>query len=380
MQDFIPTTSIHIHRSEAAVEGHPLLAIGQMFGRAKATLRRALANDIAVDLGTSNTVIFVPEQGIVLNEPSVIAYNEDSRKIIAVGNEAKVALGREGRSIKVVRPLKDGVIADFDAAELMLSLFLRAATSRHRFSNPRMLICSPCEISQVERRAFEDAAGRAGAKSVHFVEQPIAAAIGAGFDMQSGRIFMLIDIGGGTTDIAVLGFGGPIHMSTLRVGGCRLDQAIGEYVRHTHYVELGELTAEAVKIGVGSVAPVDENRAFEIAGRDLRSGLPTSISITAGDLRRAMEPVLEEIIRGIQATMEDLSAEVAAGLIESGIAVTGGGAQLGGLIKRISDETGVNARRADCDLQTVAVMGAGSLIQGGKTRWVTGCISGSPSR
>jgi rod shape-determining protein MreB and related proteins len=360
-----PEALMNSPRTESAATIRQPLSLGQIIARARERFRRAFSNDLAVDLGTSNTIIYVPDEGVVLNEPSVIAFNRDSRQVIAVGHEAKVALGRQASGISVVRPLKDGVIADFDAAELMLSYFIKSALSRHRLANPRVLICAPGEVSQIERRALEDAAGRAGAKYVDIVEEPIAAAIGAGFDIQSGRIFMLVDIGGGTTDIAVLGFGGPVHLTTLRVGGAKMDEAIAQHVRHAHCLEIGELTAEAVKIEMGGEGAVKGERAIEVRGRDLRSGLPSVISITDGEVRAALEPVVEEIIRGIQCTLEELPAEVSAGLLESGIVLTGGGSQLAGLVERIGKETGLQARQASSDVQSVAVVGAGKLFRHG---------------
>jgi rod shape-determining protein MreB and related proteins len=336
----------------------------QIFGRAKEVFQKAFSNDLVVDLGTSNTIIFVPDEGVVLNEPSLIALNNDTNKIVAVGREAKLALGRQASTIRIVRPLKEGVIADFDATELMLSYFIKCALARRKLSNPRVLICAPGEVSQVERRALEDAAGRAGARHVEIVEEPLAAAIGAGFDIQSGHVFMLVDVGGGTTDIAVLGYGGPVHLSTLRVGGDKLDEAIIHHIRHTHCVEIGELTAEAIKIELGSV-PDTDNHAIEVRGRNLKTGLPAAINITREDIWAAIEPVVEVIIQGVCNSLEELSPEVSAGIMESGIVLTGGASQLVGLPERISEETGIKARQVSSDAQSVAVLGAGKLFRDG---------------
>jgi rod shape-determining protein MreB and related proteins len=263
-----------------------------------------------------------------------------------------------------VRPLKEGVIADFDATELMLSYFIKVALARHKLSNPRVLICAPGEVSQVDRRALEDAAGRAGARYVEVVEEPLAAAIGAGFDIQSGRVFMLVDVGGGTTDVAVLGYGGPVHLSTLRVGGEKMDEAIIQHIRHTHCVEIGELTAEAIKIELGSARGTD-NHAIEVRGRNLKTGLPAAINITHEDVWAALEPVIEAITQGICSAIEGLSPEVSAGIMESGIVLTGGASQLAGLAERISEETGIKARQVSSDAQSVAVLGAGKLFRDG---------------
>jgi rod shape-determining protein MreB len=332
--------------------------------RAKEHLHKAFSNDLAVDLGTSNTVIYIPGDGVVLNEPSVIALNKDTNKVVAVGREAKLALGRQASTISVVRPIKDGVIADFDAAELMLSYFIKCAFAKRKLSNPRVLICAPGEVSQVERRALEDAAGRAGARYVDVVEEPLAAAIGAGFDIQSGRIFMLVDIGGGTADIAVLGYGGPVQISTIRAGGTRMDEAIIQHVRHSHCLEIGELTAEAIKIALGAADPEDEQRRVEVRGRNLKTGLPSVITITQGEIKAAIDPVIEEIVQGIRNSIEELNPEVSAGLLESGIVLTGGASQLAGLPERIGRDLGVQVRQAP-DVENVAVVGAGKLFSDG---------------
>jgi rod shape-determining protein MreB len=333
--------------------------------RAKEQLQKLFSNDLVVDLGTSNTVIYIPDHGVVLNEPSVIAINNDTDQVVALGREAKLALGRQASTIRVVRPLKDGVIADFDATEQMLSHFIKAALSRRKVSNPRILICAPGEISPVERRALEDAAGRAGARYVDVVEEPIAAAIGAGFDIQSGRIFMLVDIGGGTTDIAVLGYGGPVQLSTLRVGGDKMDEAIIQFVRHAHCTEIGELTAEAIKLELSSAASDSDGREVEVRGRNLKTGLPSMLRIPRRELLAAIEPVIEEIIQGICNSIEELSPEVSAGLLDSGIVLAGGASLFAGLADRIKEKTGIEARRTSSDVQSVAVVGAGKLFRDG---------------
>ena len=333
--------------------------------RVKERLQKAFSNDLVVDMGTSNTIIYVPDHGVVLNEPSVIAINNDTDQVVAVGREAKLAMGRQAGAIRVVRPLKDGVIADFDATEQMLSHFIKSALSRRKVSNPRILICAPGEISQVERRALEDAAGRAGARYVDVVEEPIAAAIGAGFDIQSGRIFMLVDLGGGTTDIAVLGYGGPVHLSTLRIGGDKMDEAIIQTIRHAYCIEIGDLTAEAIKLEVASAGSDKGDQMIEIRGRNLTTGLPAMITVPRKEIIDAIEPVIEEIIQGICLAIEDLSPEVSAGLLESGIVLTGGASQFTGLAEHISRKTSIEARRAPSDVQSVAVVGAGKLFRDG---------------
>jgi rod shape-determining protein MreB len=336
-----------------------------VLARVKRRVLKAFSNDLVVDLGTSNTIIYVPDHGVVLNEPSVIAFNNDANHVVAIGREAKLALGRQADTIRIVRPLKDGVIADFDATQLMLSHFIKSALSRRRVSNPRILICAPGEISQVERRALEDAAGRAGARYVDVVEEPIAAAIGAGFDIQSGRVFMLVDIGGGTTDIAVLGYGGPVHLSTLRVGGEKMDEAIIQKIRHAHCIEIGELTAEAIKLEVATASAGTNEETIQIRGRNLKTGLPAMLAIPRQEISEATEPVIEEIIQGICNSIEDLSPEISAGLLESGIVLTGGASKFTGLAEMISQRTGIQARMSSSDVQSVAVVGAGKLFHDG---------------
>ena len=337
----------------------------QMLRGAKERFQKFFSNDLVVDLGTSNTIIYVPGDSVVLNEPSVIAIDNDTNKIVSVGREAKSALGRQASRIRIVRPLKDGVIADFDATELMLSSFIKRALSRRKLSNPRVLICAPGEASQVERRALEDAAGRAGARYVDVVEEPLAAAIGAGFDIQSGRVFMLVDIGGGTTDVAILGYGGPVHLSTLPVGGNAMDEAIIQHMRHGHCLEIGELSAEAIKLEIGSAQSKGDDRAIEIKGRDLKTGLPAIVTVACSEIRGAIEPVVEKIVHAVAGSLEELSPEISAGLIESGLVLTGGASQFAGLADHISKVTGINARHTSSDVQSVAVLGAGKLFRDG---------------
>jgi rod shape-determining protein MreB len=355
---------LHLLPASRSAKRKPL-TLRQALRRAKERFHKVFSNDLVVDLGTSNTIIYVPNDGVVLNEPSVIAFDNDTNQVVAVGQEAKSALGRQASRIRIVCPLKEGVIADFDAAELMLSSFIKRALSRRKLSNPRVLICAPGEVGQVERRALEDAAGRAGARYVDVVEEPIAAAIGAGFDIQSGRVFMLVDIGGGTTDIAILGYGGPVHLSTLPLGGIKMDEAIIQHMRHSNCLEIGELTAEAIKLRFGSAEAKNGGQSIEVRGRDLKTGLPATVTVAEEEIRAAIEPVIERIIQGVCSSLEELSPEVSAGIIESGMVLTGGVSQLAGLADRISQETGIAARRAASDVQSVAVLGAGKLFRDG---------------
>jgi rod shape-determining protein MreB len=325
-------------------------------------LRSSLATDLAIDLGSSSTRIYAPGRGIVLNEPSVIAIDNRTNQIMIAGREAKIAIGREPQTVSIIRPIRDGVIADFDAAQKMLTHFMRIAIGRHRFFNPRVLICAPGELTPVERRALEDATYRAGAKRVEIVEAPIAAASGAGYDETSGETFMSVDIGGGTTNIAVLSCGGAVHLSTLRMGGGTIDRAICEYLRYKRGIEAGQLTVETIKRELASVeeSPVDES--FEVRGRNAASGMPEQILVTRKEIRKAVGPVVDEIIRSVRNAMEELPPEVSADLLEAGIVLSGGVAQLPGLRKRLEQAASIKVRVADNPELTVA-LGAGRLLK-----------------
>jgi rod shape-determining protein MreB len=333
----------------------------QAFERALRKLHLLFASDLAIDLGTSNTLVYVPGQGIVLNEPSVIALNKQSDQIVAVGREAKLAIGREPRSVAVIRPLKDGVIADFEAAEKMLSYFI-ARSIKRRLLAPRVLICTPGDITQVERRAIDTAAYRAGVSRVEIIEEPIAAAIGAGYDGSRNSTFMVVDIGGGTTDIAVLSSGGPVHVSTLRVGGTEMDEAIARYLRHRRGIEVGELTSEAIKLELGTVDPQIETRTAQVRGRSTTTGLPVTVEVTNDEIRSALVPVAEAIVGAVRSAMENLPPEVAADLLESGIVLSGGASQLPGLAGWLSRELGIETRLAQ-DPMAAVVLGAGRLLR-----------------
>jgi rod shape-determining protein MreB len=333
----------------------------QAFEQAVRKLHLLFASDLAIDLGTSNTLIYAPGQGIVLNEPSVIALNRQSDQIVAIGREAKLAIGREPRSVAVIRPLKDGVVADFEAAEKMLSHFI-AQSLKQRLFKPRVLICTPGDITQVERRAIDTAAYRAGASRVEVIEEPIAAAIGAGYDSRGNSTFMVVDIGGGTTDIAVLSSGGPVHLSTLRVGGTEMDEAIARYLRQRRGVEVGELTSEAIKLELGTVEPQIETRTAQVRGRSTTTGLPVTVEVTNSEIRSALVPVVEEIVAAVRGAMENLPPEVAADLLESGMVLSGGASQLPGLAGWLSRELGIEARLVQDPMATV-VLGAGRLLR-----------------
>ena len=324
-------------------------------------LRLLLGDELAIDLGTSNTLVYEFGRGVVINEPTVIAFNLDDGRVAAVGRAAEAMVGREPPSIRVVRPLKDGVIADFEAAERLLSILIRRALRRRTVLKPRLLICLPGEITSVERRAVEEAALGAGAGWIDFVEEPLAAAaclIRTGLE----RASMIVDVGGGTTDIAVLSLGRVIWASTLRKGGGEMDRAVAAHLQQAHGLEVGERTAERVKIKLGSAVPLVDHREMEVGGRNLTTRLPETVKVTGREVQLAIEPVIQEITGAVRATLEELSAEVAADLLESGIVLTGGGAQLPGLRERLGREVGLEVRAA-ADPMVATVLGAGGLLQ-----------------
>lgn len=325
-------------------------------------LRLSLTGELAVDLGTSNTRVYAAGGRVMLNEPSVIAFSTSSGRVVAVGREAKLMIGREPRSIRVVRPLRDGVIADFDAAEKLLSHFIRQALTKWATLSPRILVCIPGEITQVERRAVEDAAYRAGTRQVSFVEEPFAAAAGVGLDVEAACASMIVDVGGGTVDIAVLSLGGLIHTSTLRMGGMEMDRAIARYLHEERSLEVGEQTAEAIKCALGSASLQADERVMEVRGRSLTTRLPAKIRVRSAEVQAAIEPVVQEIMHTVRAALEELPPEVSADLLDSGIVLTGGGAQLQGLAERLSRESGLEVRVA-ANPECAVVLGAGRLLR-----------------
>jgi rod shape-determining protein MreB len=325
-------------------------------------LRLSLTGELAVDLGTSNTRVYAVGNGAVLNEPSVIAFSTRSGRVVAVGREAKLMIGREPRLIRVAQPLRNGVIADFEAVEKMLSHFIHHALTKWAILHPRLLLCIPGEITQVERRAFEDAALRAGTRQVSFVEEPFAAAAGVGLAVEAAHASMIVDIGGGTVDIAVLSLGGLIHASTLRMGGIEMDRAIARYLHEERGLEVGEQTAEAIKLKLGSADLQADERVMEVRGRSLTTRLPTKIRLRSAEVQTAIEPVVQEVMRTVRAALEELPPEVSADLLDSGIVLTGGGAQLQGLAERIGRESSLEVKVA-ANPQCAVVFGAGRLLQ-----------------
>ena len=322
----------------------------------------ALGRDLAIDLGTANTLIYARGQGIVLNEPSVVALNVNDGRPVAVGFEAKRMMGRTPGHIKVVRPLKDGVIADFDVCEKMLRYFIQKVHAS-KWSKPRMVICVPSGITGVEQRAVQDAAEFAGArKPVHIIEEPMAAAIGADLPVHEPSGNMIVDIGGGTTEVAVISLGGIVTAQSVRVAGDELDDAILQYLKKEFSLAVGERTAEEIKIHMGSAWPLDEELTADIRGRDLISGLPRTLQITTEQVREAIAEPVSAIVDAVKTTLDKTPPELAADIMQQGITITGGGALLAGLDQRLSHETGMPIHIAAEPLYSV-VIGSGRALE-----------------
>lgn len=321
-----------------------------------------MGRDMAVDLGTANTLVYVRGRGIVLNEPSVVAVNVKDGRPLAVGAEAKRMIGRTPSHIQAIRPLKDGVIADFEICEKMLRYFIHRVHQR-RFAKPRMIICVPSGITGVEQRAVQEAAEYAGArKPAYIIEEPMAAAIGAGLPVHEPTGNMVVDIGGGTTEVAVISLGGIVTSQSVRIGGDELDEAIIQYIKKEYSLALGERTAEEIKIALGSGCPLEEELHAEIRGRDLISGLPKTIVTTTEEIRKAIEEPLSAIIDAVKVTLDKTPPELAADIMEQGIVLTGGGAMLHGLDARLSAETGMPILIAKNPLHSVAI-GSGQCLE-----------------
>jgi len=319
------------------------------------------SNDIGIDLGTANTLVYVKNQGIVLCEPSVVAIQKGSSRVLAVGEEAKRMLGRTPGNIVAVRPMKDGVIADFEITESMVRYFIKKIHNRKVFVRPRIVIGIPSGITEVEKRAVRDSAERAGAREVYMVEEPMAAAIGVGLPIVEPAGNMIIDVGGGTTEVAVISLAGIVFSKSIRIGGDEMDQAIIEYLKKTYNLMIGERTSEDIKIRVGSAYPLDEEMKMEVRGRDLVSGLPKMINITSEEVREALSEPVHSIVEIARLTLERTPPELSADLIERGIVLAGGGALLRGLDKLLADETGLPVHVAEDPLTAVA-LGTGNVL------------------
>ncbi|HEU4999441.1 MAG TPA: rod shape-determining protein [Lapillicoccus sp.] len=320
-----------------------------------------LGRDLAVDLGTANTLVYVRGRGVVLDEPSVVAVEAGSNRLVAAGARAKEMVGRTPASVRAVRPLRDGVISDADLTERMLRWFVDQVRPS-RLVRPRMVVCVPSEVTGVERRALEDAATRCGARRVYIIEEPMAAAIGAGLPVNDTNASMVVDIGGGTTDVAVISLGGIVSSRSMRIGGDEIDEAIVAHVKSEYSLLLGERSAEDIKTGVGSAFPLAEELTTRIRGRDLVTGLPKVVSISSPEVRRAIETPVIQIVELVRATLDVCPPELAGDIVDRGITLTGGGALLRGLDERMRHELGVPVHVATEPLRSVA-LGAGRCVE-----------------
>jgi len=321
-----------------------------------------LGRDMAVDLGTANTLVYVRGRGIVLNEPSVVALNTSNGQIVAVGAGAKRMIGRTPGNIVAVRPLKDGVIADFDVTERMLRYFIQKVHRRRHLAKPRVVVAVPSGITGVEQSAVKEAGRQAGARRVYIIEEPMAAAIGAGMPVDEPAGNMVVDIGGGTTEVAVISLGGVVSSQSIRVAGDEMDQAIITFVKKEYLLMLGERTAEGIKMALGSASPSAGEPRAEIRGRDLVSGLPKTVVICAEEIRRAIGEPVSLIVDTVKATLDKCPPELAGDVMDRGIALTGGGALLRGIDQRLREETGIPVYVADSPLDSV-VLGTGKCVE-----------------
>ena len=317
--------------------------------------------DIGVDLGTANVLVYIKGKGIVLREPSVVALDRDTNRVLAIGEEARRMLGRTPGNIIAIRPLREGVIADYDTTESMLRHFIQKVAGKSMFFKPRIMICIPSGVTTVEKRAVLEAAMQAGAAKTYLIEEPLAAALGAGLEIAEPCGSMVVDIGGGTTDVAVLSLGGIVISASLRIGGDKFDEALVRYVKKEYNILIGERTAEEIKINVGSAYARGRNESIEIRGRDLVSGLPKTIRISSEETRDALGEPVALIVECVKSILEKTPPELAADIVDRGIVMTGGGALLEGLDRLISEETGIPTYLADDPLSCVA-LGAGKAL------------------
>lgn len=323
------------------------------------------SNDLAIDLGTANTLIYLKGQGVVCNEPSVVAVRNDGapnrRKVVAVGAEAKSMLGRTPESISAIRPMKDGVIADFEITQEMLRRLIRKVHHRAALVRPRIIICVPHGITAVEKRAVRESAETAGAREVYLIEEPMAAAIGAGLPITEACGSMVLDIGGGTTEVAIISLKGIVYSRSVRVGGDKMDEAISNYVKRRYNILVGETTAEQIKIAVGSALPTGHNLSIEVKGRDLVQGVPKAAIVTEDEVRNALGEPINQIVEVVRIALEKTPPELSSDIVDRGITLTGGGALLRNLDKLIAKETGLPVVLVDEPLSAV-VVGSGAVL------------------
>lgn len=321
-----------------------------------------IGRDMGIDLGTANTLVFVKNKGIVLNEPSIVAIDKDNKRILAVGTEAKKMVGRTPGNIVAIRPLKDGVIADFDTTERMLRYFIQKVHKNMAIARPRIVICVPSGITAVEKKAVVEATEQAGARAAYIIEEPLAAAIGSGLPIDEPTGSMVVDIGGGTSEVAVISLGGIVAYQSLRIGGDEMDEAIIYYLKKENNLLVGESTAEKIKMEIGSAFPLENEEKMEVNGRDLVAGLPKTIIITSQQVRAALEKTLSDIINAIVEVLDETPPELASDIMKRGIVLSGGGALLKGLTERISRETHCPVYLAPDPLAAVA-LGAGKCVE-----------------
>ncbi len=324
------------------------------------------SNDLAIDLGTANCLIYAKDRGIIVNEPSVVAVHQNFRgqqKVLAVGKEAKDMLGRTPGSIKAIRPMKDGVIADFEVTQNMLRYFIQKALNGSKLVKPRIIICIPYGITQVEKRVVKESAEQAGAREVFLIEEPMAAAIGAGLPITDPSGNMIVDIGGGTTEVAVISLGGIVFSRSVRVAGDKFDEAITNYIKKKYSLLIGERTAEAIKMSIGNAYPFDDEvKSYEVKGRDLIAGAPKTIEVSSDEIREALSDPISEVIEAIKITLEKTPPELAADIVDNGIILAGGGALLANLDVLIKEKTGLPVALAE-DPLTCVVRGCGMALE-----------------
>lgn len=318
--------------------------------------------DLGIDLGTASVLVYVKGKGVVLKEPSVVAFDRDTNVIKAIGEEARLMLGRTPGNIIAVRPLRQGVISDYTVTEKMIKYFVQKALGKRTFKKPRISICVPSGVTEVEKKAVEEATFAAGAREVHLIEEPVAAAIGAGIDISKPCGNMIVDIGGGTADIAVISLGGTVVNTSIKIAGDDFDEAIVRYMRKKHNLLIGERTAEDIKIKIGTTYPLIENEAMEVSGRNLVTGLPKTVTVTSAETERALQGTSNQIIEAIISVLERTPPELSADILERGIMLTGGGAKLRGLEEMIEERTGINTMTAEEPTQVVAI-GTGEYVE-----------------
>ena len=321
-----------------------------------------MAVDIGIDLGTASILVYVKGKGVILKEPSVVAFDRDSNEVKAIGEEARLMLGRTPGNIIAVRPLRQGVISDYTVTEKMIKYFAQKALGRRTFQKPRISICVPSGVTEVERNAVQQATFAAGARDVYLIEEPVAAAIGAGIDISKACGNLIVDIGGGTTDVAVISLGGTVVSTSLKVAGDDFDEAIVRYMKKKHNLLIGDRTAEDIKIKIGTTYPLIENEAMEVSGRNLVTGLPKTVTVTSAETERALQGTSNQIIEAIISVLERTPPELSADILERGIMLTGGGAKLRGLEEMIEERTGINTMTAEEPTQVVAI-GTGEYVE-----------------